>query len=195
MEDLWAFNEEVVARAIYHSDIPVISAVGHEPDVTISDFTADLRASTPSNAAELAVPDQGEMRGVLRGLGERLEGSINQRLESSRRTLNRLAASRAMTEPGAYFKDKRLLLDYQSRRLTHGLERAVSGQRERLGKLDKSKPVYVICQSGLRSYIACRILAGNGFECYNFSGGFRFYDAVMHDRCLIESATACGMDK
>ena len=67
--------------------------------------------------------------------------------------------------------------------------------RERLGELDKSKPVYVICQSGLRSYIACRILSGNGFECYNFSGGFRFYDAVMNDRCLIESATACGMDK
>jgi len=67
--------------------------------------------------------------------------------------------------------------------------------RERLDELDKSKPVYVICQSGLRSYIACRILAGNGFECCNFSGGFRFYDAVMNDRCLIESATACGMDK
>ena len=67
--------------------------------------------------------------------------------------------------------------------------------RERLGELDKSKPVYVICQSGLRSYIACRILTGNGFECHNFSGGFRFYDAVMHDRCLIEQATACGMDK
>ena len=67
--------------------------------------------------------------------------------------------------------------------------------REQLDELDKRKPVYVICQSGLRSYIACRILAGNGFECYNFSGGFRFYDAVKHDRCLIESATACGMDK
>ena len=67
--------------------------------------------------------------------------------------------------------------------------------RERLGELDKRKPVYVICQSGLRSYIACRILAGNGYNCYNFSGGFRFYDAVTHDRCLIESATACGMDK
>ena len=67
--------------------------------------------------------------------------------------------------------------------------------RERLGELDKNKPVYVICQSGLRSYIACRILAGNGFECYNFSGGFRFYDAVTNDRCLIESATACGMDR
>ena len=67
--------------------------------------------------------------------------------------------------------------------------------RERLGELDKSKPIYVICQSGLRSYIACRILAGNGYDCYNFSGGFRFYDAVTHDRCLIQSATACGMDQ
>ena len=67
--------------------------------------------------------------------------------------------------------------------------------RERLGELDKRKPVYVICQSGLRSYIACRILAGNGFDCYNFSGGFRFYDAVTNDCCLIESATACGMDR
>ena len=67
--------------------------------------------------------------------------------------------------------------------------------RERLGELDKRKPVYVICQSGLRSYIACRILAGNGFDCYNFSGGFRFYDAVTNDRCLIESTTACGMDR
>ena len=67
--------------------------------------------------------------------------------------------------------------------------------RERLDEIDRNKPVYVICQSGLRSYISCRILAGNGFECYNFAGGFRFYDAVMNDRCLIESATACGMDK
>ncbi len=67
--------------------------------------------------------------------------------------------------------------------------------RERLDELDKAKPVYVICQSGLRSYIACRILAGNGYDCYNFSGGFRFYDAVTHDRCLIQSATACGMDQ
>lgn len=66
--------------------------------------------------------------------------------------------------------------------------------RERLDELDKNKPVYVMCQSGLRSYIATRILAGNGFDAYNFSGGFRYYDAVVNDRCLIESATACGMD-
>ena len=67
--------------------------------------------------------------------------------------------------------------------------------RERLGELDRGKPAYVICQSGLRSYIACRILSENGFACYNFSGGFRFYDAVVNDRRLIEQATACGMDQ
>ena len=67
--------------------------------------------------------------------------------------------------------------------------------RQRLGEIDPGKPVYVVCQSGLRSYIACRILAGNGFDCYNFSGGFRFYDAVTRDKCLIEEATACGMDR
>ena len=67
--------------------------------------------------------------------------------------------------------------------------------RERLDELEPGKPVYVICQSGLRSYIACRILAGYGFDCYNFSGGFRFYDAVTHNRCLVERAADCGMDR
>ena len=68
MEDLWAFNDERVARAIYACETPVISAVGHEPDVTISDFVADRRASTPSNAAEIAVPDQAELLRHLSGL-------------------------------------------------------------------------------------------------------------------------------
>ena len=91
--------------------------------------------------------------------------------------------------------DTRTVGEFDGGHIDGFLNIPVDELRERLGKLDKSKPVYVICQSGLRSYIACRILSGNGFECYNFSGGFRFYDAVMHDRCLIESATACGMDK
>lgn len=91
--------------------------------------------------------------------------------------------------------DTRTVGEFDGGHIDGFLNIPVDELRERLGKLDKSKPVYVICQSGLRSYIACRILAGNGFECYNFSGGFRFYDAVMNDRCLIESATACGMDK
>ena len=71
----------------------------------------------------------------------------------------------------------------------------VDDLRERLHELDRTKPVYVICQSGLRSYIACRILAGHGFDCYNFSGGYRFYATVTQERCLIRSATACGMDQ
>ncbi len=67
--------------------------------------------------------------------------------------------------------------------------------RDRLEELDPAKPVYAVCQSGLRSYIACRLLGGRGFTCYNFAGGFRFYDAVTHDRCLLGGATDCGMDR
>jgi len=67
--------------------------------------------------------------------------------------------------------------------------------RDRVGELEAGKPVYVICQSGLRSYIAVRILEGYGFEAYNFAGGFRFFDAVMNDRALIEAAHGCGMDR
>ena len=91
--------------------------------------------------------------------------------------------------------DTRTVGEYSRGHIDGFINIPVDELRERLGEIDRGKPVYVICQSGLRSYIACCILAGNGFECYNFSGGFRFYDAVMHDRCLIESATACGMDK
>ena len=134
-EDLWAFNEEAVARAIYDSDIPVISAVGHEPDVTIADFVADLRAATPSNAAELAVPDQNEAASALMGMGERLERAAGQRLQRERQRLVRLSGSRMMTDPRSYFQDKRLLLDYQSRRLVHGMENTVSARREQFGRL------------------------------------------------------------
>ena len=148
MEDLWAFNEEAVARAIYDSEIPVISAVGHEPDVTIADFVADLRAATPSNAAELAVPDQNEVWSALLHDRERLRGGMGYRLSQCRQRLDRAAKSRAMTEPAAYFQNKRLLLDYQSRRLVHGLDRTVSAQKERLARLaaalDAMSPLKVL---------------------------------------------------
>ena len=71
----------------------------------------------------------------------------------------------------------------------------VDDLRESLENMDKSKPVYVMCQSGLRSYISCRILAGEGFDCYNFSGGYRFYENVMRETNLIEASLPCGMDK
>ena len=138
MEDLWAFNEEVVARAIYRSQIPVISAVGHEPDVTISDYVADLRAATPSNAAELAVPDGAELAGMLSHLGRRLEQGISRPVTAARQKLERLGKSPSLTDPANYVRERRLLLDYHSRGLLHGLERSLTGEKSRLGRLAAS---------------------------------------------------------
>ena len=148
MEDLWAFNEECVARAIYRSQIPVISAVGHEPDVTIADFVADLRAATPSNGAELAVPDQNELYAWLDGLAKRLEKGTGSLLARRRKDLERLGRSRMLIDPGAYFRDRRLLLDYQGQRLGHGAGQILSRARERLARdsaaLDAMSPLKVL---------------------------------------------------
>ena len=91
--------------------------------------------------------------------------------------------------------DARTVGEYRRGHIDGFLNIPVDDLRERLNELDRSKPIYVICQSGLRSYIASRILEGNGFAAYNFSGGFRFYDTVINDRALVESSFACGMDK
>ena len=117
MEDLWAFNDERVARAIYKCETPVISAVGHEPDVTISDFVADARASTPSNAAEIAVPDQAELLRWLWEAGGRMEQSERTQLENLRQRLNALASKRVMTDQLAYVEDKRMELLHVQQRL------------------------------------------------------------------------------
>lgn len=150
MEDLWAFNEEVVARAIYDSEIPVISAVGHEPDFTIADFVSDLRAATPSNAAELAVPDQNEIYSALLHDRKRLESAIGRRLERERKILDRLAKSKALTDPAYYFQTKRLLLDYQSTRLESAMEKTVAGRKQRVSALaaalDAMSPLKVLAR-------------------------------------------------
>ena len=138
MEDLWAFNEEEVARAIYRSDIPVISAVGHEPDVTIADYVADLRAATPSNAAELAVPDKSEVAVELAHRGQRMAALLEGKLDRGRRDLARMEACRALRDPMAALQDRRMLLDYQGRRLAHGLTGAMAGKRERFARLAAS---------------------------------------------------------
>jgi exodeoxyribonuclease VII large subunit len=135
MEDLWAFNEEVVARAIYDSRIPVISAVGHEPDVTIADFVADLRAATPSNAAELAVPDQNDLYARLEQLDIRMRQAVERGLSERRGRLTKLAASRALSSPENYLQDRRMLLDYQQRRLVAGLNASMGQQQRRLAAL------------------------------------------------------------
>ena len=148
MEDLWAFNEEVVARAIARSAIPVIAAVGHEPDVTIADFVADARASTPSNAAEIAVPDQVELLRWLRGAGERMARSETARLETARQRLTALAAKRVMTDGMAYVQDKRLDLDHLQQRLGDVTGAVLGRHRQKFAalaaSLDAMSPLAVL---------------------------------------------------
>lgn len=131
-EDLWAFNEEVVARAIFVSNIPVISAVGHEPDVSISDYVADVRAATPSNGAELAVPDQADERRRLNQLERRMAGMVQGKLSAARRDLSRMEGSRVLRSMMAPVEDRRLLLDSFERRMSAALINGVKAEQSRL---------------------------------------------------------------
>ena len=135
IEDLWAFNDERVARAIYDSEIPVISAVGHEPDVTIADYVADARASTPSNAAEIAVPDQRELRRRLSVLAERMGQSENTRVGALKKRLGELAQKRVLTDPSAFIEDKRMLLDYTQKNLASLAEKQLAGRQRKYASL------------------------------------------------------------
>ena len=132
MEDLWAFNEEVVARAIYDSDIPVISAVGHEPDVTIADFVADLRAPTPSGAAELAVPDRAEYELSVRTLDTRLRTAAHKQLQARRQRLTTLQERLELRTPANYIAEKRLLLDQMTDRLCAALPARLVREEQKL---------------------------------------------------------------
>ena len=158
MEDLWAFNDERVARAIYESELPVISAVGHEPDVTIADFVADARASTPSNAAEIAVPDAEDLQRRLQAAGERMGQSQTARLETLRRRLETIAEKRCMTDQLAYVQDKRMELVHLQQRLGDLSAAALGRKRQRFAalaaSLDAMSPLkvlgrgYAMAQSG-----------------------------------------------
>ena len=148
IEDLWAFNDERVARAIYASEIPVISAVGHEPDVTISDYVADRRASTPSNAAEIAVPDMAELLRYLRGTENGMAQSVLHRLEREERRLKALAEKRVLTDPLAFVQDRRLQLDYMQDKMTSAARTHWDREARRfagtVAKLDALSPLKVL---------------------------------------------------
>ena len=130
VEDLWAFNDERLARTIYQSEIPVISAVGHEPDVTISDYVADLRAATPSNAAELVVPDQQELRERLLALQARMNHAVQQQVKNARQLVNSQATKRVLQSPMNYVEDRRLILDHQQKQLNAGMKHNLTLQRQ-----------------------------------------------------------------
>ena len=131
LEDLWAFNEEIVARAIYNSKIPVISAVGHEPDVTIADFVADLRAPTPSGAAELAVPDRGELSILIDREQERLMTALENRLNGLANRLQAQENRLARCTPAQYVAERR-------RRTEELIERMRLAQRRKIDSLKTS---------------------------------------------------------
>ena len=148
MEDLWAFNDERVARAIYDSELPVISAVGHEPDVTIADYVADLRAATPSNAAELAVPDREELRVALATDGVRTLQALRRELQLRRRQLSEYAGKRVLTDPMSSVEDRRVLLDHLGTRLGGAQAALLAREKTRFAaaaaKLDAMSPLKVL---------------------------------------------------
>lgn len=135
LEELWAFNEEIVARSIYESLIPVVSAVGHETDFTIADFVADMRASTPSAAAELVMPERAVVENMLDSLKMRLRNAISKRSAMERLILKRLSESIVFKQPYNKIYQERMQLDVQKRYLQKALSALGSGYRNKLSLL------------------------------------------------------------
>ncbi len=148
IEDLWAFNDELVAHAVYESRIPIISAVGHEPDVTICDYVADLRAATPSNGAELAVPDQDALRQSMDAMSASMAAALERQLKSARRHLNILAESPALKSPTGYLEQKRIGITHIKTRLLSAHGQLVHRKKQQFialtAKLDAMSPLKVL---------------------------------------------------
>lgn len=148
MEDLWAFNDEGLARSIAACRVPVISAVGHESDVTICDFVADMRAPTPSGAAEIAVPDKNELFTMLHAIRTRMQRSMDSRLSRLREVVGVRAAHRLLTSPQALFDERRMHLVLREERLRALTERLLEKKRAALsknaGRLDALSPLSVL---------------------------------------------------
>ena len=148
IEDLWAFNDEQVAYAIYESEIPVISAVGHEPDVTISDFVADLRAATPSNAAELAVPDQDALRQNLDSMTGAMVTALNRQIRSAQQHLDVLSRSAALKSPDGYLQQREKSPEFLTNRLVAAQNQNITRKNQQyiaaVSKLDAMSPLKVL---------------------------------------------------
>ena len=148
IEDLWSFNDEQVAYAIYNSEIPVISAVGHEPDVTISDYVADLRAATPSNAAELVVPDRDALRQNMDSMLSSITTCFGRQLKEAEQHLKLLSASPALQSPYEYFAQKSKSLKLLESRLVSSENQIIHFHNKQYltntAKLDALSPLKVL---------------------------------------------------
>lgn len=190
MEDLWAFNDERVARAIYASELPVISAVGHEPDVTIADYVADVRASTPSNAAEIAVPDWHDIQDSLDAYSIRADQAIRKKLLSLSERLESYKNKRVITDPTAHIDNRRIELDHVRDRLAAAEERNLSRCRQSFvaltASLDAMSPLRVMT----RGYVIAEREDGTTVKSVNMiSGGdtikLRLWDGKAD--CLVRA--------
>jgi len=193
IEDLWAFNDERVARAIYASDIPVISAVGHEPDVTIADFVADARASTPSNAAEIAVPDQREIYRRLDALQTRMVQSEQKRVKALLEQFEKTSRSRALQDPMAFIDDKRMLLDYRQKNLAALAQHQMAQRTQQFtalaAKLDALSPLKVLG----RGYAVARNEQGQILRAAQEAAAGEKIEVLLGQGSLNCTVNACNM--
>lgn len=148
IEDLWAFNEEITARAIYKSKIPVISGVGHEPDLTISDLTADVRASTPSNAAEIAVPDSLGLLSLMGKYRLAAESLIIEKIANLRERLLSLSSRKVLSSPSVILDNRKMILSFEEQRLTAAINGILHGFRHKFiqaaAKIEAMSPLTVL---------------------------------------------------
>ena len=159
IEELWAFNDERVARAIYASEIPVISSVGHEPDFTIADFVADVRAATPTHAAELAVPDKAKLLETIQNAEKRMKASILSRLEVEKLHLRRLRERRVLQDPGVYLDDRRIALDHLSERLENAISGVIARKKDAMDHLRRLDVAMQGCIARKRAVFDARTAA------------------------------------
>jgi len=188
IEDLWPFNEEITARAIYNSKIPIISAVGHETDFTIADFVADLRAPTPSAAAELAVPDIEEIKKKLETYNQRYKISLKKKIEFMKLRYQKSMSSKAFTDPTAKIKEQYINLDIIIKNLENLITNKVKDSKtksiELISKLDTLSPLktltrgYSIVQKNGKTIKSVKKLKTNDML------GIRFTDGEVKTKVL-----------
>ncbi|HJJ04170.1 MAG: exodeoxyribonuclease VII large subunit [Clostridia bacterium] len=188
IEDLWPFNEEITARAIYNSKIPIISAVGHETDFTIADFVADLRAPTPSAAAELAVPDIEEIKKKLETYNQRYKISLKKKIEFMKLRYQKSMSSKAFTDPTAKIKEQYINLDIIIKNLENLITNKVKDSKtksiELISKLDTLSPLktltrgYSIVQKNGKTIKSVKELKTNDML------GIRFTDGEVKTKVL-----------
>jgi len=190
IEDLWAFNDERVARAIYNSHIPVISAVGHEPDVTISDYVADVRASTPSNAAEIAVPDQNEIISAIANYRARIEQAEIKKLSILKDRLAFLSDKRVLKDVSAQIDNRRIQLDRFREQLCSAEDKLLAQSKQKfvslVASMDAMSPLKVL----LRGYSIASKADGNVLS--------RVNDVKLHEAInlrLSDGSIECEVEK